>query len=129
MMLDSSLAFKFYVDSGYCNTEGPPIKLYNGTVSRELWDTLNIKLEQVNYKQIDSINKEEREINDAYGVEIIVHLNGKTKRISKHLSPYPITPLDSLINWLINTPSTILLKPSKDTFQLTTTYQKRTFVD
>jgi hypothetical protein len=129
MMLDSSLAFKFYVDSGYCNTEGPPIKLYTGSISRELWDTLNIKLERVNFKQIDSINKEEREINDAYGAEIIVHLNGKTRRISKLLSPYPRVPLDSLIDWLINTPSKIHLKPSKNTFQLTTTYQKQTFVD
>lgn len=47
--IDRTLTYKFY-GGRYTDKEG----YYKGTVTQTFWDSLNIKLEQVNFKQLDT---------------------------------------------------------------------------
>jgi Domain of unknown function (DUF6438) len=72
--LDSTLTYKFYGGQ-----HSKKIGWYKGNVTQGFWDTLNINLERINYKKLDTTF--EQTVDDA-SFEIILYYDNKRKHIN-----------------------------------------------
>lgn len=79
--IDSSLAFKFFGLS-YSVAEGYQV----GRVTDAFWDTLKLKLESVNFRQLDTVYIHSI---DDLSTEILIYHNGKVKHISGQSASLP----------------------------------------
>ena len=103
--IDSSLTYKFY-GGEYSDIKG----YFTGNVSQGFWDTLNIKFELVNYKQLDT--SYEHTIDDP-STETILYFNNQRKHIRAQRGSLP----DSLLNvfsWLMNSHKIVALTKTTD---------------
>jgi hypothetical protein len=70
--IDSSLTFKYYGGKN-AKVKG----YYTGDISSQLWDTLNIKLEAIQYKKLSF----QGGLLDDQGIELIIHYQSKVAHI------------------------------------------------
>jgi len=91
--LDSSLKFKYH-GVRYSDTLG----FYAGTIEKNLWDSLNIRFEDINYKKLDTVYNYSM---DDMATEIFIYY-GKNK--IKHINAQSASLPDSVKNvydWLM----------------------------
>ena len=93
---------------------------YIGSIDRTLFDTINIKFENVNYKQLDTKNSGTV---DDLSTELIIYYGDKIKRISSPLSDLPDT-VQVLYNWLLTTQKKIVLSKTNDSLKFETKIEK-----
>ena len=124
--IDSSLGYKYYGGDIYFtlspNTanKGKLKGYYSGKVSKGFWDTINIKLEHINYKQLDS--SYEHSVDDE-SLEVFIHYGNKVEHIRAQSASLPRSVAD-MFYYIINSYKTIKPKPSKDTFNFESTTQR-----
>ena len=127
--VDSSLKFKFYTDTVSSTGLAPSYpRYYEGRISKALWDSLQVKLADIKYKQMASVHPEDFQVNDAYGVELILYSNGTHKRIIRTLKSTSVTHFDHLVEWMIKLPEGAIIKETNvhqlmDTLHFGTTWQ------
>ena len=107
--IDSSLNYRF-LGVKYAKREG----LYVGEVTQGFWDTLNMKFESVNYKQLDTMY--EHSIDDL-STELIIHYNNKRKRVIGQSISLPDS-LRKIYRLLMNTYTRFELNKSTDTIDI-----------
>jgi len=122
--IDSSLTYKYYGGPVLSRTNRPEDKFkiegyYVGKVSRALWDTLNMKLEQIRYKQLDT--SYEHTVDDQL-LEIIIHYNGQTKHIRAQSASLPDS-VAKVFHWISESYQFVKPKTVKDTLQFGTILQ------
>lgn len=98
--IDSSLNYKFF-GGKYSTTTG----FFKGRVSQEFWDTLNIKFEHINYKQLDTLY--EHSIDDL-SIETILHFDNKQKHIYAQSASLPDSIM-TVFSWLMKSCKNIAL--------------------
>jgi Domain of unknown function (DUF6438) len=104
--IDSSLVFKYH--GGYkAKLKG----YYSGTISQGFWDTLNVKLKQINFKKLDTT--------PYYGLdgeqsEVIFYWESHKKHISKSIDDTP-DEVSNVLTWVLNSYKHIPLYKTKDT--------------
>ncbi len=72
--LDSTLTYKFY-GGKYSTIQG----WYRGNITQGFWDTLNVNLERINYKEIETTFEQS---DDDASIEIILYYDNKRKHIN-----------------------------------------------
>lgn len=113
--IDSKLTFNYH-GIEYTDKKG----FYKGVVTSGFWDTLNFKLESINYKQLDTIYDRS---SDDLSTEIFIYYNDKVKHIYGQSASLP----DSVMNvydWLLKSMGTFELKKTKDSLTFYTRIQK-----
>jgi hypothetical protein len=124
--IDSSLVYKYY---GGSTSFVLPLDAKNdrklngyflGKVSHEFWDTLNIKLENIKYKQLDTIYKNSV---DDQSLEIFIYYGDKIKHIKAQSASLPVS-VAHVFYYIIRSYKTIRPKPTKDTFIFESTIHK-----
>jgi len=79
--IDSSLNYKFY-GGKYADKPG----YFTGKVSRGFWDTLNIKFERINYKQLDTSYEHSH---DDLSTETVLYFDKQRKHIYGQSESFP----------------------------------------
>jgi hypothetical protein len=114
--IDSSLKTKY---QGVKNSASNGF--YCGTVSAQFWDTLNIKLESINYKNLDTSYGYSE---DDLSTEIFVYYNdNKIKHIVGQSSSLPDSVL-KVYKWLLTTIDQMKFEKTKDSFIFPTRIEK-----
>jgi hypothetical protein len=113
MEADSGLTYKYYgrrytEDTGY----------FIGHITQELWDSLNIKLEAINYKQLPTMPGFAF---DDWSVEAFIYFNNERKHIHGTWSHFPDS-VQQVFDWLVNSYKQAKLSPS-DSLSFETTEQ------
>jgi hypothetical protein len=103
--IDSSLIYKFY-GGEYSDTIG----YFRGSVSQSFWDTLNSKLENINYKYLDT--SYEHSVDDV-STETIIYYNNRQKHILAQEMSLPDN-VRNVLFWLSDTYKSIPLKKVTD---------------
>jgi hypothetical protein len=85
---------------------------FSAKTSREFWDTLNIKLEQINFKQLDTVYAHSV---DDQSLSVLIHYGNKIKHINAHSASLPDS-VGRVFYYIIRSYKTIKPKPTKDTF-------------
>lgn len=98
--IDSSLNYKFY-GGEYADTNG----YFTGKVSQGFWDTLNIKFESINFKQLDT--SYEHSVDDLL-TETILYFDGQNKHIYGRSASLPDSVM-TVFRWLMNSYKTVTL--------------------
>jgi hypothetical protein len=111
---DSNLTFKYH-GVKYTDKKG----YYIGTMTNGFWDTLNMKLESINYKQLDTVYNHSV---DDLSTEIFIYYNDKVKHIYGQSSSLPDSVM-TVYNWLLNSIRTLDSKPTQDSLTFSTTIQ------
>ncbi|WP_295772355.1 DUF6438 domain-containing protein [uncultured Mucilaginibacter sp.] len=122
--IDSSLTYKYYGGQVLSRTNRPEDKFkivgyYLGKVNKALWDTLNMKLEQIRYKQLDT--SYEHTVDDQ-SLEFIIHYNNKTKHIRAQAASLP-NNVGKVFNWISDSYRNLKLRKTQDTPRFETTIQ------
>ena len=112
---DSSLIVK-YQGIKYTDHNGS----YIGRIDRTLFDTINIKFENVNFKQLDTIYSGTV---DDLSTEMFIYYGAKIKRITSPLSDLPDS-VQVLYNWLLKTQKKFVLAKTKDSLKFETKIEK-----
>lgn len=115
IQIDSSLTIKYH---GVKYTE--KIGFYSGIISRNFWDTLNKKLENINYQQLDSTYQNSV---DDLSTEIFIYYDNKFKHIYGQSASLP----DSVMNvylWMMSEIKQLKLQPIKDSLIFPTIIEK-----
>ena len=112
--VDDSLIYKYFgdynVDRGY----------FTGKVSKQFWDTLNRKLEQIRFKTIpvtDNVHTA-----DLNYFELIIHWSNKKRRIIRVWNWKRDSVLNTLI-WLNYSYKRLKLRQINDSIKFETTFQ------
>lgn len=113
--IDSTLIVKYY---GVEYTDH--IGYFTGNISTGFWDTLNIKLENINYKQLDS--SYEHSVDDL-STEIYIYYNNKVKHIHGQSASLPDSVM-MVYEWLMTEIKQIKMQPSKESFEFPTIVEK-----
>jgi len=113
--IDSSLTYKYYGGS-FSDKQG----YYTGKVTQAFWDSLNIKLEQIKFKRLDTNFTVPM---DAPETELKIHFNSQTRHIQTGLFGLPAS-IANVFRWLINSYHQVKLYPSKDKLQFETEAQR-----
>ncbi len=113
--IDSTLTFKYH-GIEYTDNKG----FYRGFITNGFWDTLNIKLKGVNYKQLDTIYARSH---DDLSTEIFIYYNDKVKHIYGQSSSLPDSVM-SVYYWLLESMKTFELKRTVDSLTFPTRIQK-----
>jgi hypothetical protein len=113
--IDNTLALKYH---GIEYTD--KIGFYTGVVTSGFWDTLNIKLESVNYKQLDSMYDRS---SDDLSTEIFIYYNDKVKHIYGQSASLPDSVM-TVYDWLLKSMRTFELKQAQDSLTFQTRIQK-----
>jgi hypothetical protein len=92
---------------------------YAGKITEAFWDTLNIKLEQIKYKKLDT--SYQRSFDDQ-SLEIFIHYGNKVKHIKAQSASLPEN-VGNAFYYIVNSYKTIKLKATKDTFKFESTIQ------
>jgi|SRR5450631_3385153 len=104
--VDSSLNYKYY------GGEHSEKKGYlTGRISPTLWDTINIKFEEVDFKHLDTAYQFTV---DDLATQTSIFYSNKRKIINAQSSSLP-KPVSDVLLWLMNSYKRINLTPSKDT--------------
>lgn len=115
LSVDSSLKYNYF-GGDYAQKKG----FYTGRISKEFWDTLNVKLEELNYKQLDSAYQHTV---DDQSMELIIHYGNRTKHVRAQSGSLP----DSLIKmfiWLAHTYKKVRLENATGPIRFETTEQE-----
>lgn len=112
---DSSLSVRYH-GVKYTDKTG----FYIGKVSSEFWDTLNIKFENVHYKQLDTFYMHSV---DDLSTEIFIFYNNKVKHIYGQSASLPDS-LMKVYNWLIKSIKQLNLSQSNDSLRFETIIEK-----
>ena len=114
--IDRSLSVKYY---GIGNTN--KVGFYTGKVSETFWDLLNIKIEESQFKTIDSISYNHP---DNMPTEVFIYYgNNEVKHIYGFLSGLP-HDLNIAYSWLISSIQKMDLNQTKDSIYFLTKVQK-----
>lgn len=113
--IDSNFNVKYH-GVEYTNRIG----FYTGKTTRSFWDTLNIKFENISYKQLDSSYFGSV---DDLSTEIYIYYDNNIKYICGQSSSLPDTVM-STYNWIINSIDKIDLIKSKDSLTFPTFVEK-----
>jgi hypothetical protein len=114
IQIDSLLTFRYY--GGYkAKLQG----FYSGVVTQGFWDTLNFKLKQINFKQLDTAQY--------YGIdgevaEVIFYWGDQKRHIYKPIDGDP-DAVSHTLKWVINSYNQVDLHPLKDNIKFETSYQ------
>ncbi|NHA07708.1 hypothetical protein G7092_28165 [Mucilaginibacter sp. HC2] len=121
--IDSSLDYKYFGGDTYFPSP-PDAKnneklkgYYFAKVSPGFWDTLNIKLEEINYKKLDT--SYEHSVDDE-SLEIFIHYGNNIKHIKAQSVSLPDS-IARVFYYIINSYKTIKPKPTRDTFNFEST--------
>lgn len=114
--IDTSLNYTYYgkydnIEKGY----------FTGKISQGLWDTLNQKFEQLQYKKLKPIIDSENVVDVNY-FELIIHWKNEKLRIIR-VRPRETDSLMNVILWLNNSYKQIKLRQVKSPFKFETTFQ------
>jgi hypothetical protein len=119
------LSYKYYggetpfLSSPDGSPDGKLKGYYSGKITQSFWDTLNIKLEQIKYKQLDS--SYENSVDDQ-SLEIFIHYDNKVKHIKAQSASLPEN-VASVFYYIANSYKVIKPKSTKDTFKFESTTQ------
>ena len=113
---DSSLTTKYhgvrYSDS---------IGFYRGNISSQFWDTVNMKMESINYKNLDS--SYERSADDLSTEIFVYYKHNKIKHIFGQSSSLPDSVL-VVYNWLLSSINQMKFEKTKDSLIFPTRVEK-----
>jgi len=110
--IDSSLSVKF---KGVENTDFKGF--HRGNVTQDFWDSLNIKFEGIDYKQLDSAYNQT--VDDLSTELIIYDENNKIKYIYAQSSSLPDS-VENVYNWLLKRLDRIKLTKTQDSLTFPT---------
>lgn len=111
--IDSSLVYNYY-GGQFAKKKG----YYLGHISKKLWDTLNMKMEHIHYKELHYKNHTA----DDQELEIIVHYGAKVKRVVAEDADLPDS-VTKVLYWIANSYKQVKLEPFKDTIKFETRVQ------
>jgi hypothetical protein len=114
--VDSSLAYKYFGDYGKVK-QG----YFIGRVSRRFWDTLNQKLEEINFKTINS--SDNLSVADVNYFEVIVYFKNQKRRIIR-VNPREKDAVINAFMWLNDSYKNIKLYQFKNAIKFETTYHE-----
>ena len=118
--IDSQLNLNYY---GGELLPGKPRKVlkgnFNGQFTQRLWDTLNSKLERVNYKLLDT--SYEHSIDDQ-SLEIVIYQGNKIKHIRAQSASLPDS-VREVFSWVADAYKLVALQPTKNPIKFSTTIQ------
>jgi hypothetical protein len=114
--VDSSLNYKYFGDYGKVK-QG----YFAGKVSRQFWDTLNQKFEEVKFKTIDT--NDNSHVADINYYEVIIHWGSHKRRIVR-VRPRETDSIMNVFLWLNNSYQNVKLKPVKGPLKFETTYHR-----
>lgn len=112
--VDSSFNYKFY-GGRFSDMPG----YYTGKISQELWDSINIKFEKVDFKHLDTSYLYSI---DDLATQTIIFYSNKRKTINAQSASLP-RAVDSLLNWLMYSYKSANLIKSKDSLSFYSTLQ------
>ena len=113
--IDSTLAFKYH-GIEYTDKKG----FYTGVVTSDFWDTLNIKLESINYKKLDTAYNHSV---DDLSTEIFIYYKDTVKHIYGQSASLPDSVM-TVYGWLLNSMRTFELKTTQDSLTFPTVIEK-----
>jgi hypothetical protein len=114
LRIDSALKLIYY--GGYkAKLQG----YYSGFVTQGFWDTLNVKIKQINYKKLDTVNDLGLDGQDA---EVIFYWNKQKRHIFKSIYEDPDS-ISHVLIWITDSYKHFQLQKSNDTPKFETTYQ------
>jgi hypothetical protein len=114
LRIDSALNY-IYFGGEHADKEG----YYKGKISQAMWDTLNKKLEQVHFKQLDTTY---RQSVDDQTVEFIIYYAQKVKHIRAQSGSLPDS-VGRVFYWIADTYKSVKLIPTQDEIRFTTKAQ------
>jgi len=118
--IDSQLNLNYY---GGQLLPGKPRKVlkgnFNGRFTQRLWDTLNSKLERINYKLLDTSYQNSY---DDQSLEIVIYHGNKTKHIRAQSVSLPDS-VRKVFYWITDAYKLVPLQPAKNPFKFSTTTQ------
>jgi hypothetical protein len=118
--IDSSLSFKFYGGKLLQGNKRKVIKgYYSGTISKQTWDTLNMKLEAIHYKKLASHYDHSA---DDQSLELIIYYQGKVKRITAQDRSLPDS-VNKVFYWLADKYKSVKITPTKAPIRFDVTLQ------
>ena len=112
--IDSSLTLKYH--GGF---NAVPKGFYSGVVTQGFWDTLNVKLKQINFKKLDTAQYYSI---DGEVAEAIFYWDSHKRHIFKSIYENPDS-VSSVLIWIINSYKHIDPHKLKDSVKFETTYQ------
>lgn len=113
--IDSSMKVRYH---GVKHTDS--VGFFIGNITSEFWDTLNIKLENVNYKQLDTTY--EHSVDDL-STEIYIYYNNKVKHINGQSASLPDSIM-TVYQWLMQKIKHLKMHPIKDSLTFPTSIEK-----
>ncbi|MEO3403197.1 DUF6438 domain-containing protein [Mucilaginibacter sp. CAU 1740] len=124
--IDSSLHFKYYGGKfsislpGNKRPEGTYDGYYECFVTRGFWDTLNLKLQAINYKKLRPVYSRSR---DDESLELIIHYGDEIKHVSAQSAGLPDS-VYMVVRWIEDSYKRIKLTQSKDSLTFEAHIQK-----
>lgn len=124
--IDSSLDYKYFGGDTYFSlpadapNDGKLKGYYFARISPGFWDTLNIKLDEINYKKLDTSYQHSV---DDQSLEVFIHYNNKIKHIKAQSASLPDS-VAHMFYYVINSYKIIKPKPTKDTFNFESETQR-----
>jgi hypothetical protein len=120
LSIDSSLELKYYgghllPDRWRKTLQG----YYDAKVSRGFWDTLNMKLEHIKYKKLDTARNW---VIDSQDFEIIIHYDRGVKHIRFTGDSFPDS-VETVFRWIDSSYRTVVLHHIKGPIQFETVVQ------
>jgi hypothetical protein len=103
--IDSSLTYKLFG-----GMHAPMTGYFTGSVSHGFWDTLNIKFEHIDYKQIDTLY--DNSVDDL-STETILYFGNKRKHIYAQSASLPDSIM-TVFRWLMSSYKNAALTKIKD---------------
>ncbi len=113
--IESSLSYKY---QGLANSNY--IGFYEGNITQGFWDTLNIKLENINYKDLDSIY--DHSVDDL-STEVYIYYNNGVKHIDAQSSSLP-EDVFNVYNWFLMSIKNLKMNPTNKEFTFETITEK-----
>lgn len=104
--VDSSLNYKYY-GGLYSEKQG----YFTGRISPELWDSINIKFEEIDFKHLDTSYQFS---DDDLATQTSIFYSNKRKVINAQSASLP-QAVSHVLHWLMYSYRNVNLTPSKDT--------------
>jgi len=120
--IDSTLAYNFYGGKvPFLSPAEDTLQhgFYQGRINRNFWDTLNVKLENIHYQQLDSLYQHTV---DDQTLEVIIYHKGKMKHIWAQSASFPDT-VANVLYWIANSYKSVKLIQIKDSITFNTKEQ------
>lgn len=114
--IDSSLTFKYH-GVEYTNNLG----FYNGKITNGLWDTLNLKLESIKYRQLRA--SYDHSVDDLSTELYIFYDGNKVKHISGQSASLPDSVM-TVYQWLLTSIKKLKFKRTTDSLVFPTQIEK-----